>query len=960
MASSNGIISFSGFSIRDTSTWVPTYGQWCGPNWSAGLRNNTMTLAQLQASPVAQTLGIDGNVRPSPVDLACKAHDIAYFQAAGQPNQALLTLQADLTLIQTIAGMTWSNLNSTEKSYTSLMAAAFSIKISTIDLVDVGIQASSKAAMLKISAQGGDPGGASFTDANGNQMSCSKDASGNLVLNCAQSASTESATSLAGSNEKFDFKSISSNGSVSYEEANVVAADRTITATITGQGDNAYLNNATVTLAAGASATLIGSGNTVAEGLGSTLFVSGTDAVKTIGATFTTAGNTQITTSADGKTFTAVEDANGDGKTDLQEKISIDATGAITTDIKDFTLTTALKDETTTVRQVDGSKTVSTDTDGNGKIDETDKFSSAGIKTDDVLFNNTTGLKSTETLFNAAGSQTDCEAFNGTGQLTQDVQLNNGVLLDSISYANGLKISENFYTGANQLTTIATFIYNDMSPGRNSETDVNYSNNVAKGQDIIYSNTAGQVSLAILSGAGATANVNSATIVLAVATSATVNGNSNLVYAGTNNTLSLVGSNTVNGGIGDKLNLSSNSTLVTNGAGMVVNTGANDLIVGDGDTSNVGGNLAPGLSAGLTTIAGSSGIVNDNAINAVQFGNYCNLEKFYGVAGDTVKIGSNVVIDVHGSGIIETSGAGSKVLDYGTGDTDNGVIVISGQEATTNGNGATSVANITSDASEFGEPASSSNTSTSTATATTSSSNDTLSNYSPSDSSSDDFACNDEDPIILNLQGNQVQTIALSGSSTYFDMQNTGQRVQTAWATAGEGMLVYDPTNTDAVTQDVSLVAGFDALSSLANSSSDTLDASNPLWSQLKVWIDQNGDATYQQGELMTLDQLGIASINLKSAAEQVNSNGNTILNDSTFTWNNGATGDIAGVDLALNPGIAAIPSTISAEMASSINQLLQSMSAFTDGNTGIDPTFSLSSANADTFLLAASSARHA
>ncbi|MET3135553.1 hypothetical protein AAKU55_005865 [Oxalobacteraceae bacterium GrIS 1.11] len=232
--------------------------------------------------------------------------------------------------------------------------------------------------------------------------------------------------------------------------------------------------------------------------------------------------------------------------------------------------------------------------------------------------------------------------------------------------------------------------------------------------------------------------------------------------------------------------------------------------------------------------------------------------------------------------------------------------------------------------------------------------------------------CDDDDPIILNLHGEKVQTTALSGSGTYFDMQNNGHKVQTGWATAGEGMLVYDPNNTGTVTQDSSLVAGFGALSTLAKRSSGTLDAGNPLWNQLKVWVDQNGDATCQQGELKTFDQLGIASIKLDSTAEHVDSKGNTILNDSSFTWKNGGTGDIAGVGLAFNPNAPALNSFAavvnmvcatpnSNSTSGSLNHLIQAMASFNSGNTGIDPTFVMASANAGMADLVASHlVRHA
>ncbi|WP_295748384.1 hypothetical protein [Undibacterium sp.] len=218
------------------------------------------------------------------------------------------------------------------------------------------------------------------------------------------------------------------------------------------------------------------------------------------------------------------------------------------------------------------------------------------------------------------------------------------------------------------------------------------------------------------------------------------------------------------------------------------------------------------------------------------------------------------------------------------------------------------------------------------------------------------------DPIILNLKGDKVQTTALTGSSTYFDMQNNGQKVQTGWATAGEGILVYDPNNTGSVTHDADLVAGFGALTDLAKTSSGTLDTSNPLWNQLKVWVDNNGDAVCQQGEMQTLDQLGIASINLTSTAEQINSNGNVIFNDSSFSWKDGRIGDIAGIGLAFNPNATNDNHSLSRHVdynssspaKGSLNRLIESMAAFTDGNPGIDANFMSGSVNDQIFHLAA------
>jgi len=189
----------------------------------------------------------------------------------------------------------------------------------------------------------------------------------------------------------------------------------------------------------------------------------------------------------------------------------------------------------------------------------------------------------------------------------------------------------------------------------------------------------------------------------------------------------------------------------------------------------------------------------------------------------------------------------------------------------------------------------------------------------------------DIDPVILNLTGGQISTTSVTSSTTYFDMQNNGQNVQTAWMTAGEGMLVYDPSNPNTVTNETDLVGGFGPLSTLDSNHDDVLNAQDSAWTQLQVLVDTGGSE-----QLFTLAQLGITSINLNATAENVNQNGNTILADSTFTWANGSTGDIAGVALQFNPASTSqnsvnvqAPVTHSALVDHQLNQLIAGMASF-------------------------------
>jgi hypothetical protein len=164
----------------------------------------------------------------------------------------------------------------------------------------------------------------------------------------------------------------------------------------------------------------------------------------------------------------------------------------------------------------------------------------------------------------------------------------------------------------------------------------------------------------------------------------------------------------------------------------------------------------------------------------------------------------------------------------------------------------------------------------------------------------------DGDPIVLNLQGQRVQTVGLMDSSAYFDMQNNGQKVQTQWVTPGEGLLVYDPSDTGTVTEDANLVGGFGQLNALAQTvdgtSGGVLNSSDALWNSLKVWVDPTGSGVFNSADLYTLSQLGITSINLNTTAASGQDNSSGVVADSEFTMANGSTGDIAGVNFEFNP----------------------------------------------------------
>jgi hypothetical protein len=165
-------------------------------------------------------------------------------------------------------------------------------------------------------------------------------------------------------------------------------------------------------------------------------------------------------------------------------------------------------------------------------------------------------------------------------------------------------------------------------------------------------------------------------------------------------------------------------------------------------------------------------------------------------------------------------------------------------------------------------------------------------------------AHNDESPLVLDLTedhtGIALTTFDASTTTTFFDIDNSGFATQTAWIGDGMGLLCRDLNGNGKIDNagelfGSSTVDGFSLLASLDSNGDHRIDANDAAWSTLQVWVDSNGDGVTQSGELHTLDDLGIKSIDLAAVAASTSTiDGNPISHTSFFTFDNGDTATIA------------------------------------------------------------------
>jgi hypothetical protein len=205
-------------------------------------------------------------------------------------------------------------------------------------------------------------------------------------------------------------------------------------------------------------------------------------------------------------------------------------------------------------------------------------------------------------------------------------------------------------------------------------------------------------------------------------------------------------------------------------------------------------------------------------------------------------------------------------------------------------------------------------------------------------------------PVILDLGGNGVNISPLGVSTATFDMAGDGRRVATAWAGADDALLAIDLGGSGIIDQAKQIeftqwapgaTSDMQALRQVFDTNHDgELDPGDALWKQFRVWNDANGNGVSDPGEVATLDQLGITSIDLNPVGpSQRFADGSVINGLTTFTRGDGTIGVAADTSLAY--GSATSPSAIASNSASAINsqfnQLIQAMATYSIDNAGLD-----------------------
>ena len=161
------------------------------------------------------------------------------------------------------------------------------------------------------------------------------------------------------------------------------------------------------------------------------------------------------------------------------------------------------------------------------------------------------------------------------------------------------------------------------------------------------------------------------------------------------------------------------------------------------------------------------------------------------------------------------------------------------------------------------------------------------------------------DPLILDLDGDGFN-VETKENGANFDLDKNGFAEKINW-TKKDGFLCLDLNGNGTIDNggelfgDKTLLAdgttaknGFEALAQYDGNGDGVIDENDEIFGSLRIWVDADGNGISSEGEMKTLAELGISSINL--GYENVNSETGTeatIGNTASFTRVDGTTGGI-------------------------------------------------------------------
>ncbi len=180
-------------------------------------------------------------------------------------------------------------------------------------------------------------------------------------------------------------------------------------------------------------------------------------------------------------------------------------------------------------------------------------------------------------------------------------------------------------------------------------------------------------------------------------------------------------------------------------------------------------------------------------------------------------------------------------------------------------------------------------------------------------------------PLVLDLNADGVHSVGLN-AGVVFDVNADGIARETGWISPEDGLLVRDLNGDGQINDGSELFGngaadgqggktgdGFEALSLLDDNQDGVIDSLDGAFNELRVWQDRDTDGTTDGGELVSLESLGIQSLNLTYSTSNATESGNLHGLVGSYTSTDGQSHEMTDVFFATGAPVpsAAIPTLI-------------------------------------------------
>ncbi|MCF8054285.1 MAG: putative Ig domain-containing protein, partial [Deltaproteobacteria bacterium] len=200
-------------------------------------------------------------------------------------------------------------------------------------------------------------------------------------------------------------------------------------------------------------------------------------------------------------------------------------------------------------------------------------------------------------------------------------------------------------------------------------------------------------------------------------------------------------------------------------------------------------------------------------------------------------------------------------------------------------------------------------------------------------------------PVVLDLDGNGLEFLDIADANVLYDVNKDGFLDHTAWANKGDGILVYDKGTADKSDDDISFVSykegaksDLEGLRAFDTNGNAKLDTGDSEWASFSVWQDKNSDGKMDDGEVLSLADFGIKSIDLVSDGRAEARGDIWLFGGASYEKVDGTTGLVGDVVFKYVDGAKAydrVDISIDANMQSDLEKILEACRNFSNASSG-------------------------